>query len=115
MDWEREYSAWREALGRRGGAPHRAIEAARGRRRDNDSPGWRWLVEALEHDENRWFVAALFERHPVPRKLFSAFMRAAVHELDASRDRTFVEPCVRSHGAASVARALVRYVEHGTP
>ena len=111
--WEEHFARWHTTREEPGDACFRAIEAARRKVGTPTPKDWTWLAGALTDPERKWFVAALFALQPVPKRLFSAFIRA-VHEQDASLDRLFVQPCVRSYGVERVATAVRRYLEHGT-
>jgi hypothetical protein len=98
----------------KGDAWFHAIERARRLVSANDTDDWQWLTASLEDPDRKWFVAAVFEKQPVPKRLLSAFLRAAVYEENPSFNRQFIEPCVRSYGSTRVATTLLRYLENGT-
>jgi hypothetical protein len=89
-------------------------DAVRGARRNLQRPAdsdWEWLVNALQDDRQKWFVAAIFEGYPVPRRLFAPLLKAAVDEVNPSFNRQFVEPCVKSFGHRAVNEFLLNIVE----
>lgn len=114
MDWPRHYDEWVETQGRPGNAHYRACLRARRRVSENTPEDWRWLAVSLLKEETKLFVAKVFAKQPVPRRLFRNFLRAAVHEGDPSLNRYFIEPCIRSYGGREVAEVLFEYLEHGS-
>ncbi len=114
MDWLRHYNEWAETRGGRGDAHYRACLRARRRVSENTAEDWLWLAAALENEETKLFVAMVFAKQPVPRRLVRNFLRAAVHEGDPSINREFIEPCIRSYGGRLVAEVLFEYLEHGS-
>jgi len=75
---------------------------------------WNLLADDLENDERKWFVAAIFSRSPVPKRLLKPMIRAAVYEVNPSLNREFVSPCIASYGHRVVNEALLEFVENGT-
>src|SRR5262245_1340323 len=61
-----------------------------------------WLREALHSNERRWFVAAIFEKHSVPRALLSDMITAGVQVHEASFCRSFIEPCLATFGRSEI-------------
>lgn len=114
MTWDDHYRLWLGA--RREPAPGAdpRMRAARRRVAENSPDDWRWLEAGLADPERKWFVAALFRSQPIPKRLHDPMLRAGVLERDPSLNRAFIEPCVRSHGARRVLRALLGYLESGT-
>lgn len=72
-----------------------------------------WCREALEDPKKRWFVASLFSKAPVPKRLLSAMVEAAIDVDNPSTNRQFIEPCIRSLGALSVLKALRKALDYG--
>ena len=72
---------------------------------------WEWCRKALKHPIKRWFVAKLFAKTPVPRRLLSSMVQAAIKVECPSTNRNFIEPCVRSLGALRPLKALRRTME----
>ena len=75
---------------------------------------WNSLSHALQDDERKWFVAAIFSHSPVPKRLLKPMIRAAVYEVNPSLNREFVSPCIASCGHRAVNAALLEFVEKGT-
>jgi hypothetical protein len=75
---------------------------------------WQWLSQALSDTKRKVFVALVFKYQPVPKRLLPAFMHAAVLEPNPSRNRMFIEPCVRSWGGGEVNHRLLRHLQEGT-
>ena len=75
---------------------------------------WDWCREALEHPQKRWFVAKLFSRSPVPKRLLSSMVAAAIDVGNPSTNRHFIEPCIRSLGALGVLEALRKTLQEGS-
>jgi hypothetical protein len=112
--WDEHFRTWSEV--RRGlrQEVQALMQAARKRVARNTPDDWQWLAEALGDAERKWFVAEVFETHPVPGRLLGPMLRAGVLERNPSSNRAFIEPCVRSLGARRVLEALLRYLESGT-
>jgi hypothetical protein len=79
-----------------------------------------WFITALQLQPQKWFVAEVMSvARPVPRTLLDPLLLAALLEPNPSANRAFVDPCVRTFGAAEVAsrvRVLANYpgvAEHG--
>jgi hypothetical protein len=74
-----------------------------------------WFRNALEDEQRKFFVAfVLKEPHKVPEALYESMMRAAVYERDPSKNRAFVEPCVRTFGLRRVSETLLEWFENGS-
>ena len=114
MEWAEHFEGWLKASGKPGPAAHLELEAARQRVPSNTPDDWQWLSEALGDPTRRVFVALVFKYQPVPKRLLGAFLHAAVLELDPSRNRMYIEPCVRSWGGGEVNRRLLRYLHEGS-
>lgn len=71
------------------------------------------LSAALEENERKWFVAAIFSRSPVPKRLLKAMLRAGVYEVNPSLNQYFIEPCISSYGHRVVNEALLEVLENG--
>lgn len=112
--WDEHYRLWSEARQTSEEDARRWIAAARKRVARNTPDDWRWLAESLADGERKWFVAGIFEIHPVPGRMLGPMLRAAVLERNPSANRWFVEPCVESLGGRRVLEALLRYLESGT-
>lgn len=114
MMWDEQYQLWSDACRRPGQEAHWRMQAARKCVARNTPDDWRWLEEGLSDPDRKRFVAAVFRFQPVPRRLFGPMLHAGVLERNPSLNRMFIEPCVRSHGAGRVLRALLGYLESGT-
>lgn len=75
---------------------------------------WNSLSDALDDDERKWFVAAIFSRSPVPKRLLNPMIRAAVYEVNPSLNKHFVSPCIASYGHRVINEALLGFVVNGT-
>ncbi len=75
---------------------------------------WEWCREALKHPRKRWFVASLFAKVPVPRRLLSSMVQAAIEVECPSTNRQFIEPCVRSLGALDLLKVIRETMEEGS-
>jgi hypothetical protein len=100
--WDEHFRGWSEVLRGPGQDEDERIQAARRRVAWNTPGDWQWLAEALADAERKWFVADVFESHPVPGRLLGPMLRAGVLERNPSFNRAFIEPCVRSLGARRV-------------
>lgn len=93
------------------GARNDAVRMARQKLQQPSESDWQWLRTSLEDEQAKWFVAAVFRGYPVPRRLFEAFLRAAIKETNPSLCRQFVEPCIASFGYRAVNEFLLDVVE----
>lgn len=75
---------------------------------------WEWCREALKYPRKRWFIASLFARVPVPKRLLSSMVQTAIEVECPSTNRQFIEPCVRSLGALCLLKALRKTIEGGS-
>ncbi|MBX3628112.1 MAG: hypothetical protein KF892_24090 [Rhizobacter sp.] len=114
MEWPEYYDRWSEALPKPGPGAHLAMEEARRRVQRNTTTDWEWLSSALGDAKRKRFVALLFQRQPVPKRLLNAFILAGVLEQNPSLNRMYIEPCVRSWGGGEINRRLLRYLREGT-
>ncbi len=112
--WDDHYHLWRDARRQKGDAHHQQMLAARKLVATNTAEGWEWLAESLNHPRRKWFVACVFEKQPVPRRLLAGMLRAGVLESNPSSNRLFIKPCVRSFGGLRVNRVLLQYLRSGT-
>ena len=111
MTWDEHYHRCREA---RGDEVYLRIQAARKRVAQNNPEDWEWLRTSLGDAERKWFVAAVFQFQPVPKRLVEPMLRAAVLERNPSRNRVFIDPCVRTYGTKRVCTKLLAYLETGS-
>ena len=74
---------------------------------------WSSLIEWLRDEKRKWFVAAVFAKAPVPKRLFEPFLTAAINEKKPSLNRQFVEPCIHAWGHRRVNEHLLAVVEAG--
>lgn len=88
-----------------------AVKNARSHLQNSTQEDWQWLSDALEDDKVKWFVAAVFRSYPVPKRLMSPFLQAAINESNPSFNRQFVEPVVESFGHRKVNEYLLAVVE----
>ena len=114
MAWDELFPQWSalEAARRRQDA-QRVLRDARKRIGRNNDADWQWLTEALADPARKYFVADVFRFQPVPRRLFAAFMRAAVLDVNYSNNRLFLTPCIESFGRETVLAELDRMRESG--
>jgi hypothetical protein len=115
MTWDELFSQWSalEAARRRQDAQF-VLRDARKRVSSNDDTDWLWLREALADPSRKYFVADVFRFQPVPKRLFPAFMRAAVLDVNYGNNRLFLTPCIESFGREAVLVELNRLRESGT-
>jgi hypothetical protein len=90
------------------------VTEGRKRLSKNTEDDWVLLEHALGDNQKKWFVAEVFSKPPVPKRLFDDFMRAAINESNPSFNRNFVEPCIVSFGHRKVNEHLLDVVEHGS-
>lgn len=73
-----------------------------------------WLSRALKDDEKKWMVAdACRLGNNVPKHLFEGMLRAAVYESNPSRNKEFINPCIKKSGSRRVILRLLAYLELG--
>jgi hypothetical protein len=115
MTWDELFSQWSalEAARRRQDA-QLALRDARKRVASNDDADWQWLTEALADSARKYFVAGVFRFQPVPKRLFAAFIQAAVLDVNYSNNRLFLRPCIESFGRELVLAELDRLRDSGT-
>ena len=114
MTWSELLSQWStlERARRRQDA-QLVLRDARKRVASNGDADWHWLVEALGDPARKYFVSEVFRFQPVPKRLFDAFMRAAVVDVNYSNNRLFLTPCLESFGRAATLAALDRLRDAG--
>jgi hypothetical protein len=74
-------------------------------------PNWDWFLEGLKDEQKRWFIAALFRKAPVPKRLLRPMLATAVDVDCPSSNAQFVKPCVNSLGAWAVLSFLKSTLE----
>ncbi len=114
MDWAEHFSLWLKVRDQRGPQAHLRLQEARKRVQKNTSADWQWLSDSLANAERKFFVALVFKRQPVPKRLLAAFVHAAVLERDPSGNRWYIEPCVRSWGSREIYLRLLSYLQTGS-
>lgn len=114
MNWSEHFNAWKAVFRKPGPEAHLRMMDARKRVKENSPADWDWLSDALADQERKLFVALVFEKQPVPKRLVQQFLLAAVLEKNPSLNRVFVEPCVRSRGADAVREQLLGFLESGS-
>jgi hypothetical protein len=115
MDFDQLFESWRSAL--EIGDETALEDSVRSARRLTSSAGasgWNWLDSALQDENRKWFVAAVFGEQPVPKRLVDRMLHAGVLEKNPSFNRRFIQPCVESFGAAAVLFKLLGYLQSGT-
>ncbi len=106
MDWQQTYTDWLTAITeiRKADANKILDVASASIPRERRADRWDWFVSALEDSESASFVLAVFGRHPIPRELFSHFLRAGVRFGNASTIQYYVLPCIESSGVDAVEK-----------
>ena len=115
MDFDQLFESWRAAQAARDDSS--IEECVRSARRLSSSTGkaaWDWFDASLQHEDRKWFVAAVFDAQPLPKRLFDRMLHTGVLESNPSFNRQFIEPCVESFGSAPVLSGLLRYLQAGT-
>lgn len=114
MMWDELYKRWNDALAsRRNSEAQEHLQVARKRISQNSAEDWDWLQSALVDPARKWFVARLFVRQPIPRRLFAPMMRAAVVDVDASSNKWMITPCLETFGREAVLAELEQLREAG--
>ena len=101
--WESVFRQWHD--GRESRNRDQVVDAADTalrRVRDLCAEDFSWFEHALMDAERRWFVAALFAQHSLPRRLFEPMLQAALRDCDATEVKYLVRPCAQTFGAARV-------------
>jgi hypothetical protein len=114
MDWTDYFDKWMTVRRAPGPTEHETLEAARKRVQANTKEDWHWLSDALADPQQKLFVALVFKRQPVPKRLLKAFLHAGVMERNPSINRFFIEPCIRSWGGREVSQRLLNYLQTGS-
>ena len=114
MDWAEHFSLWLKVRDQHGSHAYLRLQEARKSVQKNTSTDWQWLSDSLASAERKLFVALVFERQPVPKRLLAAFLHAAVMERDPSANRWYIAPCVRSWGSREIYLRLLHYLQNGS-
>jgi hypothetical protein len=114
MTWDELFAAHRSLNLGKTGVKLQLVEDARRLLSKTTEDDWSKLENALADNDVKWFVAAVFSKSPLPKRLLKAMLRAAVYEVNPSFNRNFVEPRIASFGHRIVNEALLDYVENGT-
>lgn len=99
---------------RKNGKHEDLIAVARRRLSANSDEDWDRLVSGLSDKTLKWFVADIFEKSPVPKRLVHELVRAAINEPNPSLNRRFIAPCIASFGHRKVNELLLDIVERGS-
>ena len=91
------------------------LVAARQYLKQCDDADWVWLESSLDDPKRKWFVAAIFDRESLPRRLLPAMVRAAVLERNVSNNRAFIDPCLRTYGLARIKPMVDEYLDSDLP
>lgn len=120
MTWEDQFSRWAEAAERDAldDKTERLIvietrKAARGRGELDNPTGWQWVRAAVGDPDRRRFVADVFNKQSIPKKLAHLMLEMGVNEPNPSGNRYFIEPAVKALGATYVLRRLKTHLEDG--
>ena len=92
-----------------------ALVAARHFLKHCDDDDWAWLESSLDDSDRKWFVASIFDRESLPRRLLPAMVRAAVLERNVSNNRAFIDPCLRTYGLDRVKSIVDAYLDSDVP
>ena len=92
-----------------------ALVAARQHLKHFDDDDWAWIESSLDDPDLKWFVAAIFDRESLPRRLLPAMVRAAVLGRNVSNNRAFIDPCLRTYGLARVKPLVDEYLDSDMP
>ena len=105
MDWSHQYNLWRTALDENRRADAHAImdECQKCIPKEKSVDRWDWFNDALSDSETADFVLDLFSRHPIPRKMMSAFLVAGIRFGNAGSIKYFVIPCIETFGVDAVS------------
>ena len=104
--WPDLFTRWHEAPNQANA--YAVIEEARRFVAQPQPERWAWLSEALRDPKQRYFVAYVFERQPVPKALRAPMLEAAI-ATDASSCRVFLRPLLGTFGQEEVRAELERY------
>lgn len=96
-------------------AYHKALSNARHYLCNCNDNDWAWLESSLNDPKKKWFVAAIFASESLPKRLLGSMVRAAVYEPDASRNKYFIVPCLRTYGLAAIETLVNQYFNSKEP
>jgi hypothetical protein len=114
MDFDQLCESWRSALDIGDEAAMKDfVASARHLTSSAGASEWNWLGSALQDENRKWFVAALFDEHSMPKCLFDRMLHAGVLERNPSFNRSFIRPCLESFGATPVLLKLFAYLQSG--
>jgi hypothetical protein len=115
MDFHQLFESWRSAREAGDEATIKGcVQSARLLSTSVDPNGWNWIESSLQDEDRKWFVAAVFAAQSLPKTLVNQMLHTGVLEKNPSFNRSFVEPCVKSVGAARVLSALLDFLRAGT-
>ena len=99
MNWESTYKEIRQAQESKDNAlAFQLFDRAKKEFHSCSDKDINWLIEALENKEKKFFVAYLFQRTSMPKKLFKYMVEAALLEDNASLNNEFIKACLNSYG-----------------
>src|SRR5262249_31443861 len=112
-----DYAAVRSAVfaGTKPARPFKLPDAAVWRISTPTNEDLRWLIEALKHDERKWFVVEVARRSKaLAEALLAPMLDAGIDDVNPSFNRSFIEPCLSAFGPRRVNEYLLGVVESGT-
>ena len=69
-----------------------------------------WFKHALKDRKIRWFAIQVLEKvNPLPLVLFDDLVKEALLEQNASANRRFIEPCIKTFGIEKVKEKISEF------
>ena len=79
-----------------------------------NSPEWQWFIDALEDNEKKWFVVKVIDKlNPLPKKLFSPLLKAAIYEKCVSYNKFFLFPVCKYLNHEKILIEVLSYLDIG--
>ena len=98
MNWEEIHKSIRTAQSEKNNAlAFQLFDMAKKEFHSSSDKGIDWLIEALKSPEKKFFVAHVFQRTSMPKKLFKHMVEAALLEENASLNNEFIKACLNSY------------------
>ncbi len=108
MNWSEVVAAIKEAQSKNDNAlAFKIFDDAKRRFHSKTNKDYDWLIEALKNDDLKFFVAHLFQRTSLPKKLLIPMLQAALCENNASLNNEFIKPCLATYDKNKVKKMLI--------
>ncbi|MCM8526333.1 MAG: hypothetical protein NE327_07445 [Lentisphaeraceae bacterium] len=112
MNWESAYKEIRQAQESKDNAlAFQLFDKAKKEFHSSSDKDINWLIEALKNKEQKFFVAHLFQRTSMPKKLFKYMVEAALLEENASLNNEFIKACLNSYDSEKTLEEVQKQKE----